>query len=793
MAGTRYRSAITGLFIATWLAAAPSSADAQDSAQLTILVEDATGARIADAAVTLRRGREQREGRTSQDGRAAFRDLAVGEWLVTAVGTGFTAHEQVLSVPAVPTTITVRLGVAGLEEAVTVRGVRSPDTLQLDAPAVSGSHLDIPIRDLPATLTVVTRETIVERGAFSGEAAVEAAGGVESSVGVGSLPGFRTRGFSGNSVSIMRDGIRQNTQSQSSRPIDAFMLDRVEVLKGPASLLFGEGAVGAAINYVSRQPGRDLQIDGLLSYGSFGTYRVGIGVNVPLRPDLSARVDVSQSDTDGYVKPSGQMLRAVNASVLWTPTPRVSLKPSVTFTEDDVSSYYSTPLVNGEVDPRMRYINYNMQDNFSRGNNNFYRLDTDVLLPHGWRLRNGLFAATQRLDWANMEGYAYDAAADKVRVSSYFLIWRNDLLLGNQTDVRKTFNAGRYPINFIAGVNVQRNDQERGVTPTPPGTGGVVFLVDRYDPQPTFDPGYAWQRQRDVLVNTQTAFAEAQTGLTDRLKLVTGLRWEHIRVDYWPDQGLPVQIKHYHPVTGRIGAVHAITPDVNLYASYSQATEPTTQLVSLSADQQIFNLTPSWQFEGGAKATTLRGRLDATVAYYYIQKRDIPTRTEVDGVIVQDQIGKQRSLGVETNVSLRLRRGFSVDGDVAVTRAKFQEFNQNVGAGFISLAGNVPSGVPVVIWSVTPSQRVGPFSIATTVRQVGERWGDNNNTLKRPGYTTADLWASVRVPAVQNEARLTFRVRNLTDELYARGGGSNTSARLDPPRAFEVSLAVGVR
>src|SRR5690606_976552 len=147
---------------------------------------------------------------------------------------------------------------------------------------------------------------------------------------------------------------------------DTFVLDRVEVLKGPASLLYGEGAVGAAVNYVSKQPADRFDVDALLSYGSFGSPRAGLGINIPISRTLYARADASYSDTGRYVTQSGQRLRALVASLLRRPHARFSLRPSATHTDDSVNSYYGTPLVNGQVDPRMRFINYNMRDNLSK-------------------------------------------------------------------------------------------------------------------------------------------------------------------------------------------------------------------------------------------------------------------------------------------------------------------------------------------------------------------------------------------------------------------------------------------
>ena len=115
---------------------------------------------------------------------------------------------------------------AGFAETVQVATeLGAPSQIPLNATATGGSRLDIPLRELPASLYLVDQELIQERGARSVEEAAQLVVGVQATTGVGSIPGYNMRGWSGIDISLMRDGIRQNTTSQSSRPVDAFLLD----------------------------------------------------------------------------------------------------------------------------------------------------------------------------------------------------------------------------------------------------------------------------------------------------------------------------------------------------------------------------------------------------------------------------------------------------------------------------------------------------------------------------------------------------------------------------------------
>ncbi len=382
---------------------------------VVVTVSDTSGARVADAGVALRRGTDERTMTTGADGTVRFTNLETGEWTVSVTRVGFARWIRTASVTSSELNVPVDLAIAGLSETVEVEGARGqPTQIPLAAPATGGSRLDIPVLDLPASLFLVGQPLIQERGARSVEEAVQLAVGMQASTGVGSIPSYATRGWSGNNVSLMRDGIRQNSASQSSRPVDAFLLDRVEILKGPASLLYGEGAIGGAVNLVSKSPASTLGVDSLLAFGSYGQYRAGVGINVPLNRTLQARVDVSQSGSDGYVGDSPQKLFAASTSLRWVPTSTVSVKATGSYSYDDTSAYYATPFIDNAFDPRTRDLNYNMADRLTKSHNRWFQVEADALLGRGWHVHNQFSLATHALDWRNFEGYSYNASTKTV-------------------------------------------------------------------------------------------------------------------------------------------------------------------------------------------------------------------------------------------------------------------------------------------------------------------------------------------------------------------------------------------
>jgi iron complex outermembrane receptor protein len=355
------------------------------------------------------------------------------------------------------------------------------------------------------------------------------------------------------------------------------------------------------------------------------------------------------------------------------------------------------------------------------------------------------------------------------------------VLVGNQVDARKTFSIRGRTVDVVGGYLAQRNDQDRWGGGTIPQQ---TFSVDPFDPEPVFDPGFPFVFDRNVLVNTHTLFGESRVGVTDKLKVVAGLRWEQFKVDRnQVTTGFASQT--YYPTTGRVGLVYAATPLVSFYASTSHAVEPVTPLVSINAANMVFGLQPTQQLETGTKATFLSGRVETTLAWFDIRKENILTSNIVEGVRLQQQIGEQMSQGVEWSMTATPHPSFIVMADVTSLAAEYVEFNENLGTGIVSRAGNDVPHVPSVTWNVTPMQRIGPVSVSATIRRVGERYRNTANTIRLEPYTTVGMSASVRF---LHGTRLTVAGRNLTDEIYIPRSNSDVSGRLGAPRSFEVQL-----
>lgn len=692
-------------------------------------------------------------------------------------------------------------------------------SLPLDALTSTGSRLGLSHRDVPATVSIITQEMMQLRGFRTAVEAVEGAVGMTGGTQFGSIPGYSTRGFTGNGITVLRDGIRQNTASQSSRPLDSFILDRVELLKGPSSLLFGEGAVGGAVNYLSKSPDRVRRGEMQLGVGAWGQKRTGLGIGGPVVSErVFYRADLSRSQQDGYAERNRQRYTAVSGALAWRISERTTLSVHTSFLADWNESYYGTPLVydavdrfdpatrtftrlvaranpatdrlvNARIEPGTRRANYNIADNYAETENTFHRLRAEWTPSAKVEIRNETYVATQLLRWRNLESALWNPVTQQVDRSSFTHIYRDDTLVGNRLDATLRGSLAGRPTRLVAGFSHERNDLLRGGTPS--GYPTVLDSVSLLAPKVGVGPGEPnrFQKNARTVIATSAFFIENLLDLTSSLKLVTGLRHDRIgiRRATLATPTVPVASvyeKSYHPWTGRFGLLWAVAPRVNLYASFSRAAEPVTQFVSFSAAQDNFSLQTGRQFEIGLKGTFASDRVDLTVAVFDLEKNGLLSSTlDPDtGLRLSQQIGAQVSQGTEIAFAWSPDRVWRVEANVAWTwRAAYQDFNETYGAGVISRDGNRPPNVPEWVANLHVVRTFGTrWRLSGGPRHVGERAATSSNLYWSNGYTAVDA----AVTYSHERWSVSVRARNLLDESYEEWA-SGFAPRLAEPRNLE--------
>jgi iron complex outermembrane recepter protein len=173
----------------------------------------------------------------------------------------------------------------------------------LVALTTAGSRLNLSTLETPASVTTLAGADIRLRGDANINAAVTRATGMTTATSYGSGGNMvAVRGFTDNSVAFLYDGIRNAAElGNLGWPYDPWSVERIEVLNGPASVLFGIGGIGGSINIIPRRPNRNPEHTVSLSGGSFDTYKLALDSTGPLSERILYRVNVSRQQSDGYI------------------------------------------------------------------------------------------------------------------------------------------------------------------------------------------------------------------------------------------------------------------------------------------------------------------------------------------------------------------------------------------------------------------------------------------------------------------------------------------------------------
>jgi iron complex outermembrane receptor protein len=690
------------------------------------------------------------------------------------------------------------------------------DGLKLDDRSQTGGRLGLSARETPASVEVLTRSDMEIRGLRTARETFDAVVGAVA----GNVPGnpavVSLRGFAGNTVSILQDGVRVSASTVVQRDTNNWHYERVEVLKGPASVLYGEGALAGIVNKVTRKPAfGERRLETLLSVGSFGTVFAAGGVNVPIASDLAVRADASYQRSDSLydVDDNDTFSAGLTASAAWRPSERLSVLFAVDHFEDRYgSTYQGLPLIpqryalrpsravtssEGLVaDRALRRRNYNPQGAFSGADETTLRSRLDLRLGDGWKFALDLtgYSADRAFLLADSQTYAPPSAAfpggsfeqsyQDFRHDHRF--WNARATIGSDRRIagmRNRFSLG-VERNATDFVSLRRQTPPTALPPIDARNPGVLSLPN--------SPAFSVSDVTFDSVLKQTAvFAEDALNVTPEWLLVGGVRWDHISLDRTTTQNVSGATDRnrptFDPISWRIGTTWELAENVTAYGQYTTAVSPVSSLLLASIANSRFELTDGRSYEVGVKASGWNGRVSLSGAAYRIEQDNILTRDPANPAVAV-QGGRQSSTGFEVSTSVAATRSLRLSGGLSHVRARYDELAEAVNGVRVDRRGNRPINVPATtvnasaLYTIRDRVTLGAF-----VRHASAFYTDTANTIRVAGHTVVD--ASVALP-VSAQATLTMRGRNLTNAFYGEYSGyPTTNVYIGAPRSFEIALA----
>lgn len=713
-----------------------------------------------------------------------------------------------------------RVGAAPAAPKPVVPNAAAPTPLNSNAVAESASRLGLTVRETPATVEVISAETMREQGYRTVSDVAQGAVGVTAGDNPAEPSAFSMRGFTNSQINTLYNGIKIGPQNMTSRITDTANLEAVEILKGPASLISGEGAAGGAINFVTKQPHTGpIRNEAGFSWDSLNSFRAHFGSGGSTNVEgLDYRFDVSRSSLNGFADDTNTRMLDVSGQLNYRISDNLKVWGAIEYREDRGKAYWGAPLVpvafsgshatagivsgtyvsnfNGTnlgpitIDDRTFNTNYNVLDNRNVAQEVWLRGGFELKLAPDLTLKSQAYAYGAERSWFNNEVEAFNTATNTVDRSRFYVA-HSQRLVGNVTDLTWDANIAGFDNRLVTMLSSSYLDFVRPGAANFPGDS-----VDLVDPNRGFY-GLLTTKQQTARIDNEALSFEDRLKLTRTFALIGGLRVEHIGLDRnstdvngLENANFPFS-KSWAPVTGRIGYIWEAVPGLTFFSQYATGADISANNIFLLGPTQPLDLTTARTYETGVKHVLWDNRAEWSFSAYDIVRKNVYAAA---GGMQLNIAGRQESKGVELAGSIRPIEPLRLWGNIGYVDARYADYNFAGG----SFSGNTPPNVPRIVANAGASWRFftpWPVEVGITGRHVGDRYNTDANTVTMNAYTVGDVYAFVDIPKTVfnavDQARLTFRVRNFTDKRYAIWGDPfyPDQILLGAPRTYEISAA----
>ncbi|RMQ47745.1 hypothetical protein ALQ04_04152 [Pseudomonas cichorii] len=621
--------------------------------------------------------------------------------------------------------------------------------------SATGSKTDTALRDMPQSIQVVSRKVIEDQQANNLADALTNVSSVQrSNSHGGSSESFVIRGFKATNYAV--DGMLINPLASRPEALrDLANVERAEVLKGPASVLYGRGNPGGLINLVTRRPAFTPEAEVKVQAGSYDFYRLEANASGPLDQagTLAGRMTAATQTERGFRDTFRDSKRTYLApSLRWEPSESTRIDGGMEYI--DQTSPFDRGLipVNGKIDMNAdRYLG----EAWARDKANkfalWYRAEHDV---NEWLTLRQM----TRWDQSHKDRYVVDlrGIGDDDRTLARRATDGEERIktLDMQFEAIARFATGGLAHTLLAGFEYidgkRRSRSDRA----------SLASIDIFNPVYGATPGpFAFSEKASFDLTAYSFYLQDQIDLNEQWKLIVGARYDDTRQKNTTLGTADITRTDVDPakVSPRVGLVYQPTDWLSLYGSYSTSFAPQSDI---QRNGRPLDPEEGVQYEVGARFELIPERLSATLSAFEITRQNVAA-TDPDDDNYSLQTGEQRVRGVELDVSGTPLEGWEIIGNISA-------LNAEVTKDTTIEVGNKLEGVPTLsgsLWSSYQLQegQLKGLGFGAGVIAVGERQGDIDNSYDAGGYARVD--ASVFYDLDEN-IRVSLNGRNLTDRKY---------------------------
>ena len=625
--------------------------------------------------------------------------------------------------------------------------------------ATGATKTDALLMDLPQSVRVLTGDLLRDAGVTTLAGALDLASGIAKQSPLGGLwDSYAMRGFTGDpnfGSDYMVNGFSSSRGYNGLR--DAGNTQNVEVLKGPASALYGRGEPGGTVNITTKKPKFAPEYGADVSLGSFQTRRAAVDLTGPLSDTVAYRLNAAHEEGHSFRDTVKVERSLFSPSFLWLTGEHTTVSYEIEAVRQRAPFDRGVVAVNGQLGlvPVARFLGEP-----GDGPMTVKSLGQQLFIHHAlsddWTLQAGA-------SYRDSELTGYSTEANKLLADGRTLNRQRRHRDFSATDVSARvevlgkFKTGALAHEVLAGVDAYHFDDHRVQLRRNPSAANA-YAID------IFNPVYGGKAAPLALsIDTQEAqkarglYAQDQLDLGAQWKALVGVRHDTYTQDVTNNRLDVSNGQSLSATSPRAGLVYQPSKMWSLYASAAKGFRPNS---GISIDNQAFPAERSRAYELGAKLET--GKLTGTLAVYDIRKSNVLTTNpaNTDFAIAAGEVG---SRGLELDVSGEVARGLRVSGAYAYTDASVTRGDTTIVTG--SRLANVPRHSANLLATQQFALGTGTASVGGGVQYVGERLGDVaiSSSFTLPAYTTARLLASYSPTA---KLRLALNVENLFNRSY---------------------------
>jgi catecholate siderophore receptor len=659
---------------------------------------------------------------------------------------------------------------------VKVQGSREVPPTYNPPTAVSATKIEAPLRDIPQTVNVVPESLLRDQGALSMESALKSVPGVGLSHGDGQRDQVTIRGFSAIGDQFI-DGLRDDALYFR----DLSNIEQIEVIKGPASVLYGRGSSGGLINRITKKPGID-RSEATLRAGSWSEKRGEF--------DLARKFDDSgvafrvtgAVENDGSYRDQQFLKReafAPSLSFKLGGSTRLLLQAEYLsdrrVTDFGIPAYRGRPV---DVPSSTYYGAADARDNdYTQTRVTALGFTLDHRFNENWSIRNAFRHYDYSLDRNNTLVGSVDEAALTASLNRSNVRRQEDGYF-NQTELTQKATLAGMSHQLLYGVEIgkQNKDQlfrsQNGIA--------TVSLFNPVAPVLPFTVTAAPSTDNLGILTTTSAYVQDLVTLSERWKALAGVRYDVFRQETRERiagrTNLDRTDRGWSP---RVGLVYQPTLTQSYYASYSKSFQPSGETFPLAANNAQIAPEETTSREIGAKFDFFDGRASATASLFRLERTNVKSSDPATPGVLQP-IGVQRTDGLELTFTGELPHGWQIWSGYAYLDAKVTS------SPTPGLQGKLATLTPQHSANLWLTKALGNgWRAGGGLNYVGDRQADPANTVVLPAYTTVDAMLGYQWQKLDLQLNLT----NLFNRDYiVSGHGSSPNLNLPgAPRAVQVT------